>query len=535
MIIKPSIILSLSAIILAIDLPSLTHAAKESDHSLDRIKGWDRPNYKFLDIPNLFAPSSPHHEWSNWAETQFADPAEIYSPRKLNDLFAIVNQARSYGKKVRVAATGHSWSSSSVVNKEGYLISVIHMNKIFAPKHVGGDVWTVEVETGVTVKELDDFLRNNNPPLALPSNVVLDSVRYGGVIALGCHGAATHTRTIPDLVTEVKIVDSNGVLNTFSKAKDPQEFSAAVVNLGLLGVIYSYTIQVEPMFNLEMTDIHPLYTDYFSDPKIGGPKLKKIVLENDQSEIFYWPFNIAGGKAANDEIWIKQWKRTKKNAQDSELSDTLKYLYQNVQTTLGQQAYNLISANPSLTPFFTPILYSAVSADSSIVLHAPNAMHYQYGIDNLPCLDLEMSFKVDENFENVVKAWSFIVDLMYEYAEHDKYPLNLASEMRFVKSSSMLMSPAYDEDPEAIYCMIEILTVIRTPSFDEFSIKVAQYWMDNFQARPHWAKMWEHIPGIVPYLRKLDGVQYDKFENIRKKYDPKGMFMTGTFAGILGH
>lgn len=47
--------------------------------------------------------------------------------------------------------------------------------------------------------------------------------------------------------------------------------------------------------------------------------------------------------------------------------------------------------------------------------------------------------------------------------------------------------------------------------------------------------MWEHIPGIVPYLRHQAGARYDKFEAIRKKYDPKGMFMNRTFAELLGH
>ncbi|KAG0271549.1 hypothetical protein BGZ96_005760, partial [Linnemannia gamsii] len=170
--------------------------------------------------------------------------------------------------------------------------------------------WTVTVESGVLVKDLDDALRQHNPPLALPSNVVLDSVRYGGILALGCHGGATHTRTLPDLVSEVTIVDADGNLNTFSESKNPEEFVAATVNLGLFGIIYTYTLRVEPMFNLLMTDRYPLMSEYFSSPEQGGPKLKAMVLGNDQTEIFYWPFNRSGLKATNDRLWLKQWSRT---------------------------------------------------------------------------------------------------------------------------------------------------------------------------------------------------------------------------------
>ncbi|KAF9392165.1 hypothetical protein CPC16_003539 [Podila verticillata] len=98
--------------------------------------------------------------------------------------------------------------------------------------------------------------------------------------------------------------------------------------------------------------------------------------------------------------------------------------------------------------------------------------------------------------------------------------------MRFVKSSNMLLSNAYDDDPEAVYCMMELLSVKGTAGFEEFAAKIAQ---------PHWAKMWEFIPGIVPYLRTQAGDRFDKFEVIRTKYDPQGMFMNSTFAGLLGH
>ena len=47
--------------------------------------------------------------------------------------------------------------------------------------------------------------------------------------------------------------------------------------------------------------------------------------------------------------------------------------------------------------------------------------------------------------------------------------------------------------------------------------------------------MWEHVPGIVPYLRQKAGSRLDEFEVIRRKYDPEGMFMNKTFAALLGH
>lgn len=126
--------------------------------------------------------------WTNWAKTQSCRPAEEPHPNSKEALIAIVNEAREKGKKVRCAGSGHSWSSSSVT--DGVLVIVDKMNKIYPPAKrtypPENESWTVEVETGVTIKQLDKFLRTHNPPLAVPSNTVLESVRYGGVLSLGC-------------------------------------------------------------------------------------------------------------------------------------------------------------------------------------------------------------------------------------------------------------------------------------------------------------------------------------------------------------
>ncbi|KAG0379845.1 hypothetical protein BGX24_011365 [Mortierella sp. AD032] len=188
---------------------------------------------------SLFTPSPPRPKWTNLAQNQSFTPCETFHPATYEELVAIVVMAKGANKKIRCAGSGHTWSSSSVV-ENGYLVIVNDMKKIHAPVYSNEfKSWTVTVETGVLVKDLDDLLRKHDPPLALPSNVVLDS-----------HGAATRTRTLPDLVTEVTIIDADGKLNTFSEAKNPEEFAAATINLGLFGVIYTYThFELNPCSN----------------------------------------------------------------------------------------------------------------------------------------------------------------------------------------------------------------------------------------------------------------------------------------------
>ncbi|KAG0048834.1 hypothetical protein BGZ83_006274 [Gryganskiella cystojenkinii] len=294
-------------------------------------------------------------------------------------------------------------------------------------------------------------------------NVGVECIRYGGILSMGSHGAATHTRSLTDLVDTVKIIDASGTINTFSKEGDPVEFSAAALNLGLFGIIYTYTLRVEPMFKLQMR------------------------------------------------------------------------LIETIKTFTHNTFIKAMAKFPQLTPMISAHLCAKVTKNADQVLHAPNAIHFWGGMEHVPSVALEMAVKADENFENVVKSWSYVIGQVHEYAQRNEFPLNLMLEMRFLKASQMIMSNMYDEDPDVIFATMELVSAANTKGFEEFSAKMAQYWMENYRSQPHWAKMWEHIPGIVPYLQQQTGDRYKKFEEIRKKYDPQGMFMNGTFAKLLGH
>ena len=52
------------------------------------------------------------------------------------------------------------------------------------PSSKDGDI-TVTIVPGVTTGDLSKFFKKNN--VCLKSNVILDKVTYGGVIATGCH------------------------------------------------------------------------------------------------------------------------------------------------------------------------------------------------------------------------------------------------------------------------------------------------------------------------------------------------------------
>ncbi|KAG0381216.1 hypothetical protein BGX24_004355 [Mortierella sp. AD032] len=472
-----------------------------------------------LKTQKTFKPS----KWTNWAKNQTCHPFEIMQPRTLQDIFKLVKDAKANRKKVRCVAGGYTWSSSSVIQEDGVLVSVDKMTKIFSPTHVEDQGWTVELETGVTVKALDNFLRKHDPPLAMPTNIVLDSVR-SNVQPWG-----------------VKIVDANGTLNTFTREKNPIEFSAAACNLGLLGIIYTYTLRIEPMFNVVMIDTYPLLSEYLGCPKQGGARLKEMVLQNDQTQLLYWPFNsylkrrgnrTAGGHA-QDEIWIKQWRRTDQPDSGTTAWRLRRTVRQFFATFFGNNLLITMAHKPKTVPWISCLISKGLKRVAEKVLPIPDAIHFMGNLKDAIVIGLELVFKVDEGFEKPCEALKF--SIQKEYAARGEFPVSMTIDMRFIKASDQIMSYAYDSDPETIFCTVEILSAVNTKGFEDFTAMLAQHFMAEYQARPHWAKFWEHIPDIVPYLREQSGPQLDQFEDIRQKYDPQGMFMNKTFAGLLGH
>ncbi|CAG8630896.1 5913_t:CDS:2, partial [Ambispora leptoticha] len=477
------------------------------------------PNF-FEKLESLIEKGNDAHakKWHNWAGNVVVEPESIFHPSSLQDLKEIVKKAKKNGKKIRCVAEGHTWSSLSVT--KDYLVIVRNLDQIQVEKSEKYG-WTVTAEAGATIKQIDDVLRNHKPPLAFDSMTVLNSVRASGVVATGSHGARTRGATIPDEAVTLQIVTDDGELHEFSDEKDPLEMRAARINLGLFGIIYKVTWRVQPLFNLRMIDFQLPIKSW-----LNPATLKEFVEKSDSVEIFYWPFNEGEFDPNDDKIWVKQWLRTDDPVTNSQTELGVKRVFDDLGTKFGDRLYEFIVKCPEGTPHLSNLLWKAgpASKPKNVVLQAPDAIHYQAGIDNVPCEDLEFVFKVDEDFANVVEEFNHIVNTVYAYANKGKFPMNLTAEMRITRASSSLLAPGFDEDPNAIYCFMEVLSIRNTPGWEEFSSGFATRWMEKYKARPHWAKYWEYVPGIKPYLHEILGERLQMFERIRSKYDANKIF-----------
>ncbi|CAG8666040.1 4123_t:CDS:2, partial [Paraglomus occultum] len=223
---------------------------------------------------------------------------------------------------------------------------------------------------------------------------------------------------------------------------------------------------------------------------------------------------------SKDKLWVKTWELTNDDVTYNALETTLYHQAQSISTAIADTVYQQLISHPDHTPFIAYIGGKVRLVERNHVWLAPDAIHYQAGIDNIPCLDMEFAIKIDNDFTNVITELNYIINRINDYQQQGKFPVNLSAEFRILKSSKALLSNAYDDDPDAYYLFIEILSITGTPDYNEFANELGTRWMKLYNARPHWAKSWENVSNIKSYLHEQLQSKIQRFEAVRKKYDP---------------
>ena len=456
---------------------------------------------------------SQNQIWENWGRTARCQPEFSFYPAHVEDLVQIVNFARERGSRVRVAASGHSWSG--LVPTDGILVYVHNLNKV--TMDLSDDLHPrVVIESGATVREVNDVLEEHG--YALPLNVVLESVRFGGLIATGSHGSGWGNPTLSDLVHAVEIVTASGQFCRFEAGVDSEEVMNAVrLNLGMLGIMYRITMDVQRSWVVHARDQRLSVDAVFE-------RLRDLIRIHDNVDLFWWPFC--------DEMWVKTWKKidTRITAKPRRsLSDKLV-------ATAGSRVHNglirLSERYPRLTPLISKTTFPLTPSKGNKVVDIVEAIHYRRAIEYAKMGCVEVAFKIDPYFDNVKWAIKAVMKQVKTYARRGEFPMNVTMNVRFIHKSDCWLSPAFGEGHT---CYIEILGRTKPALWKRFSGQVGRDWLTLPQARPHWAKEFQQIPNVIPHLKSNFGENIRRFNQIKDQLqvDPTNMFMNRTLEEIF--
>jgi hypothetical protein len=343
-------------------------------------------------------------------------------------------------------------------------------------------------------------------------------VRYGGLIATGSHGSGWSNPTLSDLVSAVDIVTASGELRRFEAGVDDDEvMNAARLHLGLFGIIYRMTLRVQRTWHVRALDRHAPIEQVLEH-------LPQWVPEHDNLDLFWWPFC--------DRFWVKTWDRTDAEITEKPRQSVGSRLVDAIGARVLREGIRISGAFPRLTPTVSQALFKATPSRQDKIVDIVEAIHYRRSLEVTRMGCVEVAFKIDPAFESVKQAIATVLEMTRTWAARGEYPLNVTMNVRFIQNSSCLLSPAFGAGHT---CYIEILSGPHAQGWQRFSGEVAHAWLQLPHARPHWAKEFRHIPGVIDHLRREMAAQIARFNAIkdRLRVDPDHMFVNEALEEIF--
>lgn len=245
------------------------------------------------------------------------DSDGFYHPASEAEVIALVRAARAEGRRVRV--TGASHSVSWAIYTEPTPKNVVdHVNPPpNSPYNVRLDLlktWSVTdkrkriitceagIHLGANPGDPDVSARGQEAGLlyqlwqqlgwTLPDLGGVTFQTVGGFIATGSSGGSL-TYDFASSVVGLRLVDGTGTVHDLDRDADPDAFNAALVSMGLLGIITQVRIQCVPTFDIvgqeAITTLDDAEVDFFGPGDDGRPSLETFLKKVQYTRLEWWP------------------------------------------------------------------------------------------------------------------------------------------------------------------------------------------------------------------------------------------------------
>lgn len=522
--------------------------------------------------------------WRNWSGELVSRPRRLYcddaggpwrSPRTLEDLQAIVRDARAEGAAVRVFGSSHSWAR--LVPTEGYIVDNrfvsstadrFHLH-LEPPSADGTRKARATVPPGLLSSEVEHWLWEMG--YSLPASAFEDCFTIGGMVSTATHGVGLDIPSLSDMVVGVTFVDGLGEVRRWTReTATPDELAAAQCGLGCLGLIYDITLEVEPRYEVLHVARTYEYDVLFADTDAARAALRELHETHTSVEFFWWPFSFAGipflsRVTINPRVFVLATRREipagarPRGALRRFLHLQLGDLCSMVFSSLTFKTLRHFPRGAWLFAWlagFTDVWVALRSGSFRMPQYDANHFVNAAGVEFLPCRASEWSvpfrpgaaLEEADGWERVRRSFAVLHDLVveafetYPFMDPRATPVNIAVEMRTLAPSTALLSPGFrpaGEHAAFRYAAPEIVTTADHPAWDAFAHQANLRMIDapevlGDEVLCHLAKPCHAFPhprypvgGTATYLR----VQYEaagtwqRFLAVREAVDPDGVFL----------
>ncbi|POX78775.1 oxidoreductase [Mycobacterium kansasii] len=423
--------------------------------------------------------------WRNWAGEQLCAPAQIVRPTSEAELAEVVVKAAQRGERVRAVGTGHSFTDCACT--DGVMVDMAGMQRV-----IDVDVATglATVQGGARLHPL--FAQLAERGLGLENQGDIDKQSITGATATATHGTGARFTNVSAQVVSLRLVTAGGDILTLSEGDD---YLAARVSIGALGVISQVTLRVVPLFTLHRDDeLRPLADTL--------ERLDEQVDGNDHFEFFVFPYGdtaLTRTTRRSDEkprplpVWKRRINDYAENAALSLICRT------------GRQ---FPSAAPALNRLMTNLMSPATVQDHGWKVYA--------SARNVKFTEMEYAIPREHAREGVQR----VIDLV----RRRNLPIMFPLEVRFGAPDDAFLSTAHDRD--TCYIAVHQYTGMEFETY----FRAVEEIMDEYAGRPHWGKRHYQSAGTLRDRYPA----WDSFAAVRDRLDPDRVFLNDYTRRVLG-
>lgn len=433
------------------------------------------------------APPGKAKPWRNWSGAVRFQPRQLLRPRSLPQLQATVRAASAAGESIRVAGSGHSFVP--LVQTDGTLLSLCNLTGLESVENGRARLWA-----GTQLKPLGEELALRGWGMLNLGDI--NKQALAGAVATGTHGTGLRLGSISTQVQAMTLVTADGEAVECSATQEPELFAASRVALGALGVMARFDIEVAPAY-----------------------KLKLVKQAMDLDECLAAAPTLAAQHRHFEFYWVPYTRRTLVKLMDpTDEPESSRSLTAALEMVLENGALSAISRyarmRPSAVPAMARLIASTLKHDTTTMVanchrafSSVRLVHFQ---------EMEYELPAERGPEALRELAEFI--------EKKKVPVHFPVEYRYVKGDDIWLSPFYGRDTASI----SVHQYVGMPH--EAYFRGAEAIFLNHGGRPHWGKM--HYLGAAELSRRYP--RWDDFAALRRRMDPKGVFLNPLLRHMLG-
>ena len=445
---------------------------------------------------------------SNWAETYTAEADYVFHPTTEEEVVAIVQWALSCTPPPIVRAVGavHSPGPLPLPTRPGsddtrerrlcVALQLDGMNRVVA---FDRDAGVVEVGGGTRLWEINEFLAEVG--MALPSLGSISDQSIAGAISTATHGTGVEFGNLSSGVTRLRMVTGTGeVVEADEDGSDEERtlLAAAACAMGALGIITRVAIRVVPEFRLAKRSFMVPIGDAIAE-------LEHHAQASDHTKLNWFPHS---GLAVVDYVDRVPQSTPRSVPEPSWWRDEI-LAHKATEAALYLASWVPFLEAPLCRAFVDWVVKPGLS-DTPVVGNSVEIM-------NIDCLFRQYTTEWAVPRGKAQKA----LRLLKGFLDRSSFVKHFPIEIRFVRSDSVWLSPAYQGD---VGDVVYIGIVIFRPYGND--VDIAEYWagfekiMDSVRGKPHWAKA--HPLGARELEAKYS--RMGDWARVCARLDPVGLF-----------